>query len=274
MRVWLGEKRDIVQVSSCFVSLGKRPAGTAQNIMYRKATWLIILFFIPVILNSTTFNSKPKGDEDYISYELDMSRQQFKLYWKDDKQQIFKSILSLKNWLDAKKEQLLFAMNAGMYKEDNSPLGLYIENYKTITKLNTRSATGNFYLKPNGVFYVTGDGKAFICKTTSFKADKNIKYATQSGPMLLIDGNIHPSFTKGSININIRNGVGILPNGNALFAMSKSFVNFYDFADYFKKKGCKNALFLDGSICRTYAPGSNWVQTGGNFGVIIGITKK
>ncbi|MBP6659490.1 MAG: phosphodiester glycosidase family protein, partial [Chitinophagales bacterium] len=77
----------------------------------------------------------------------------------------------------------------------------------------------------------------------------------------------------GSTKLNIRNGVGILQNGNPIFVMSKQEVSFYDFAKYFKKIGCENALYLDGFVSRTYLPEKNWIQTDGNFGVIIGVAK-
>ena len=88
--------------------------------------------------------------------------------------------------------------------------------------------------------------------------------------MLLTEGKMHPAFKPGSGNANIRNGVGILPNGNIVFAMSKGKINFYDFAAYFKQLGCHNALYLDGFVSRTYLPEKHWLQTDGNFGVIIG----
>ncbi|HXB14083.1 MAG TPA: phosphodiester glycosidase family protein, partial [Bacteroidia bacterium] len=78
----------------------------------------------------------------------------------------------------------------------------------------------------------------------------------------------------GSKNLNIRNGVGILPDGKVVFAMSKSEINFYDFAEYFKNLGCRNALYLDGFVSRAYLPEQNWIQTDGDFGVLIGITEK
>lgn len=163
-------------------------------------------------------------------------------------------------------------MNGGMYKKDNSPQGLYIENQKVVSPLDTSSGTGNFYLKPNGVFYIKTDNTTGICTTENFTTN-HIKYATQSGPMLLINGEIHPAFKQGSSNLNIRNGVGILQNGTVIFAMSKEQINFYDFADYFKRRGCKNALYLDGLVSRTYLPSDKWLQTDGDFGVIIGVAK-
>lgn len=209
----------------------------------------------------------------FVSYKVDVSKADLRLYWKNDKNEQFNSIANLKTWVESKNKKLLFAMNGGMYMEDRAPLGLYIENSKQLRRLNTAHGSGNFYLQPNGVFYITTDNKAGICKTGDFVNKGKIKYATQSGPLLVVDGAINTVFTKGSANTNIRNGVGILPSGEVVFAMSKSDVNFYDFAQYFQEQGCKYALYLDGFVSRTYLPEKNWTQTDGDFGVIIGVTK-
>lgn len=216
--------------------------------------------------------TKLSGD-NIISYTVDLKKQDLQLYWKNDDGKIFGSIQNLKTHLENKKKTLLFAANGGMYQTDQSPLGLFIQNGKILAKRNSGNGSGNFYLKPNGVFYVTGN-KADVVKTENFSTVKNVAFATQSGPMLVVDGEIHPAFKEGSANANIRNGVGILPDGKVVFAMSKSQINFYDFAKYFKDLGCKNALYLDGFVSRTYLPEKNWVQTDGNFGVIIGVTEK
>jgi len=91
--------------------------------------------------------------------------------------------------------------------------------------------------------------------------------------MLVIDGEIHAAFKENSTNLNIRNGVGILPNNQIVFVISKKEINFYDFAAYFKKLGCINALYLDGFVSRTYLPEKKWNQIDGDFGVIIGVTE-
>jgi uncharacterized protein YigE (DUF2233 family) len=239
--------------------------------MKTKISFLIFLF---LTTGFWAFVVKEKTDDNlFVTYKVDIKKSDLRLYWKDDKNEPFKSIQNLKTWLETQKRTLVFAMNAGMYMQDNSPLGLYIENKKELSHLNTASAHGNFYLKPNGVFYITTDNLPVICQTTDFVNNGKIKYATQSGPMLVIDGTIHSAFKEGSANVNIRNGVGILPNNDVIFVMSKTAINFYDFASYFKKLGCKNALYLDGFVSRTYLPEKNWIQTDGNFGVIIGVAK-
>lgn len=163
-------------------------------------------------------------------------------------------------------------MNAGMYMPDCTPLGLFIQNCKTLRPINKRSSNyGNFYSKPNGIFYLDTNNITTICKTEYFIPGKNIKYATQSGPRLLIDGIMHPTFKSGSINSLIRNGVGILPNNHIIFVMAVKDINFYDFANYFKSLGCKNALFLDGVISGAYLPEKNWTDNDGFFGPMIGI---
>lgn len=235
---------------------------------------ITLLLFLCLTTGFFAFVVKERTDDNlFVTYEVDLKKSDLKLYWKDDEKEIFKSIQNLKTWLEAQKRTLVFAMNAGMYMQDNSPLGLYIENKKQLTPLNTASASGNFYLKPNGVFYITTDNKPVLCQTTDFVNNGKIKYATQSGPMLVIEGTIHSAFKEGSANVNIRNGVGILPNNHVIFVMSKSAINFYDFASYFKKLGCKNALYLDGFVSRTYLPEKNWIQTDGNFGVMFGVVK-
>lgn len=214
--------------------------------------------------------AQQNSDSRFLSYTTKPSSVVF--YWKDDKGKLLKSIQNLKAFIESKKKKLTFAMNGGMYKKDNTPQGLFIEKGITLTPLDTLSGGGNFYLKPNGVFYITQSDSAAICVTEKFSDSGKIKFATQSGPMLLIDGEIHPAFKKGSTNFNIRNGVGILPDGSVLFVISKQEVNFYEFADFFKSMNCRNALYLDGFVSRVYLPEESWTQLDGNFGVIIGVS--
>lgn len=211
-------------------------------------------------------------DQDIVSF-VPEGKQKVRLYWKDNHGNLLGSLGKLKAFTELHKQHLVFAMNGGMYVEDRAPLGLFIQEGKTIRSLNKAKGSGNFFLQPNGVFYISNSGKGTVCRTADFRNRKDIRYATQSGPVLLINGNIHPSFKEGSANGNIRNGVGILPDGRMLFAMSKKEVSLYDFAEYFKNKGCRNALYLDGFVSRSYYPAMNWKQVDGYFGVMIGVVE-
>jgi len=240
---------------------------------YRNQLGRVFLFL--VIANLFPFAAISQTDESrFVTYTVDCKKQSLKFYWKNDRGEKFKSIESLKSWLEGNNATPVFAMNAGMYKEDNSPLGLFIENYKMLSRLNSSAGSGNFYLQPNGIFYITAGNIPFVCETSTFKYSNQIKYATQSGPMLVINGKIHSAFKEGSTNLNVRNGVGILQDNKVIFVMSKEGINLFDFASYFQKLGCRNALYLDGFVSRTYLPEKNWKQTDGNFGVIIGVTVK
>lgn len=215
-------------------------------------------------------HDKKIENELFVGHTVDIRKQNLKFFWKNDNGVGYGNFLRLKQSLKSKGQKLTFAMNGGMYLKDRSPQGLYIEHGEVLSKLNTvKEAYGNFYLQPNGVFAIYKNNTAKITVSSQFKLTEDIKYATQSGPMLVIDGKTHSKFTKGSKNVHIRNGVGILPNGQLLFVISSKEVNLYDFAQYFKEQKCKNALYLDGFVSRMYLPEKEWTQTDGNFGVII-----
>ena len=234
---------------------------------------LILMILAGGGLYAFVFQNKEK-DTRFITHIVNLEKQDLVFYWKDEAGKRFGNIGNLKKWVESKSNRLVFAVNGGMYKKDGSPQGLFIENSKKLRGTDLKQkAYGNFYMQPNGVFYITNDNKGVVCKTTDF-TNENIKFATQSGPMLLINGNMHHRFIKGSNNINIRNGVGILPNNTLVFVMSKEKINFYDFASYFKSLGCKNALYLDGFVSKTYLPEKDSFSLDGNFGVIIGEVEK
>lgn len=209
-----------------------------------------------------------------LSHEVNPQKNHIHLFYKDATGRRFGNFKRLKQVLTAQGKTLLFAMNGGMFHPNHQPVGLYIEKGKTISPIDlAKQGKGNFYLLPNGVFYLTKDQKAGICSTVSLDSLNHLLYATQSGPMLVIEGQIHPKFNPQSQNLNIRNGVGILPNGNLLFALSTQAISFYTLASFFKDRQCSNALYLDGFISKTYLPQQNWIDEGGDFGVIIGQIK-
>ena len=210
---------------------------------------------------------------EIVSYATDAKN--IKMFHADSNGKVFGNFANLKAYLKEQNATLKFAMNGGMYLKDLSPQGLYIENGKLIKSINLKhSSYGNFYMQPNGVFYITKDGKASVVKSREFKLSKNIEYATQSGPMLVIDGEINPKFNPNSKSFYIRNGVGVLPNGKLLFAISKESIRFYDFANFFKKAGCRDALYLDGFVSRIYLPSEGITNQDFIFGIIIAEVKR
>ena len=159
------------------------------------------------------------------------------------------------------EQTLNFAMNAGMYNENYAPIGYTVIEGKELRALNIKEGGGNFHLLPNGVMWWDKSGKVQI--TESNALDKQLKsgtaqpwYATQSGPMLVINNEIHPQFNPDSTSIKLRNGAGICSDGSLQFVNSEEPVSFYQFATLFKDDlNCPNALFLDGGIASAlYAP--------------------
>ncbi len=173
--------------------------------------------------------------------------------------------------LAAEGKRLAVAMNGGMYHDDRRPVGHYIENGVEEMRLVTNAGPGNFGMLPNGVLCL-GDGTASVVETLAYdRARPDCRYASQSGPMLVIDGALHPRFLPDSTSFNIRNGVGVAPDGTLWMAISNEAVTFHHFARLFRDElGTPNALYLDGSVSRLYAPALGRHDIGFPMGPILG----
>lgn len=141
------------------------------------------------------------------------------------------------------------ATNAGIFTDELVPGGLLVSDEEQLVPLNLNEGGGNFHLMPNGVFALYEDGTAAVVNSVDYAAD-GVEFATQSGPALLLDGEVHPEFTDGSTNLALRSGVGVSPDGETVYlSMSWSLTNFYDFATLFRDElGVEDALYLDGDI--------------------------
>ncbi len=172
-------------------------------------------------------------------------------------------------------KDLMFAVNAGMFTPAYAPAGLFVENGQQVTALNTRNGGGNFHLSPNGVFWIK-DGRAFVTSTAEYaKADPKPLWATQSGPMLVIEGQLHPKFDANGPSRYIRNGVGVASDGKVYFAISEEPVSFGAFARLFRDElQCPNALYLDGAVSQLFIPGANRFVGGVTLGPLFAVYAK
>lgn len=197
-----------------------------------------------------------------------------RLFWQDASGDAYGAFDRLADDIAASGGRLTFAMNAGMYQPDLSPVGLYIEKGQELHPVNRRAGAGNFGMLPNGVFWVKGQ-TAGVSETKKFLS-QNPKpdYATQSGPMLVIGGKVHPKIKPDGVSEKTRNGVGQCDDGMLRFIIADTPVTFWTFATVFLSLKCNDALFLDGSISALYAPdikrNDGWKSIGPIVGVVEG----
>ena len=205
---------------------------------------------------------------------VDVKKERLQLFLRDDSGQPLKSFQGVNQWLSKLGRKLVFGMNAGMYQPDLSPVGLYVSEGRQAKPLNLANGAGNFCLKPNGVFALTASGAHVVESSRYPRVRGKVLLATQSGPMLVINGKIHPAFKAGSALRKIRNGVGVPSPGVAIFAISEDPVNLYDFALFFRDVlHCRNALFLDGNVSSLDAPKLGRNDSWRDLGPMIGVTE-
>ena len=198
---------------------------------------------------------------------------EMRLFLKDGEDKLYGQFSTIDRALAAEGKRLAFAMNAGMYHNDRRPVGHYVERGEERMGLVTNPGPGNFGLLPNGVFCIAGN-RAQVYETLAFEQRAPAcDYATQSGPMLVIDGELHPRFLPDSDSRYVRNGVGTSADGTrTVFAISRNAVTFHSFARLFRDRlELPNALYFDGNISRLYAPELGRNDAGFAMGPIVGI---
>ena len=207
--------------------------------------------------------------ETFTVCTADLRRDRVRVFWLGSDGLPYSSLSTL---AEKQGSKLSFAMNAGMYDKGQAPVGLYVEEGRELKGVSTANGPGNFHLKPNGVFWVKGE-RAGVTETGRYlRGAQKPDFATQSGPMLVVDGHIHPKISTDGPSQKIRNGVGVRDDGRtAVFAISERPVTFGAFARLFKDTlGCRNALFLDGSVSSLYAPSVNRSDISRPLGPMVG----
>jgi uncharacterized protein YigE (DUF2233 family) len=209
----------------------------------------------------------------YTVCEVDLRRNAIRLYWKGPDGEPYAYLRALPGALADKSGALIFAINAGMFDATLKPVGLYIEHGRELVRANTLSGHGNFHMKPNGVFFVAGESGGVLETGAFLRQHPHADLATQSGPMLVINGRLHPRFAADSTSLKVRSGVGVRDQHTVLFAISDGQVSFAQFAHLFREVlQCADALFLDGgSAPSLYVPslgrGGNLLPLGPMLGV-------
>lgn len=212
-------------------------------------------------------------DIAYTLCEVDAAREDLRLFLADGGGGVYGQFSAIDKALAAQGQRLDFAMNAGMFHEDRSPVGYYVEDGHEVMRVVATPGPGNFGMLPNGVFCIR-PGRADVIETGAFLARHPVcRFATQSGPMLVIDGALHPRFVPGSTSRLVRNGVGTSADGaRAVFAISGVAVNFHEFGRLFRDGlGLPNALYFDGNVSRLHAPRLKRSDPGFALGPVVGV---
>ena len=210
----------------------------------------------------------------FTACEIDQAEEDVRLFLNDADDRLFGTFENVAAHVGAQGRQLVVAMNGGMYHPNRNPVGLYIEDGMELAPIVTSEGPGNFGLLPNGVLCLN-DGSAGIAESRSFvRSGTTCSFATQSGPLLVIDGQLHPRFLADSPSRFIRNGIGVAEDGRIVVAISDQPVNFHRFARLFRDVfKTPDALFLDGKVSRLYAPMIGRRDFGLPMGPILGVLK-
>lgn len=189
-------------------------------------------------------------------YRVDLKTDSLRFISRDNAGQPLKSFQNVLRLFREKNMAVRFLTNGPLYEPPFITCGLYIEEYEQIVALNLESGNGNFGLKPNGVLLIDGQRRAKILKSEDYLShNTNIRYAIQSGPLLLYQNKLHPKFRENSPNLHIRSGVGVALDGTLVFAINREPLNFHQFASFFRDYlKVPNALYLDGGLSEIYAP--------------------
>lgn len=233
--------------------------------------WLLLVF-LAAPAAAVTCEDVSYQDLSYTTCTVDPADDKLRLFYRQD-EAIVGSFSAIADLPDV--AALPFAMNAGMYHPDRAPVGLYIENGVEVMRVIPNAGPGNFGLLPNGVLCITDDS-ASVVETLRYIAEAPVcRDATQSGPMLVIDGALHPRFLPDSQSRYLRNGVGTTQAGDkAVFVISNDPVTFYEFGSFFRDYlGLPQALYFDGKVSRLHAPALGRSDFGFQMGPMVAVVE-
>lgn len=146
----------------------------------------------------------------YLVCTIDPAKQDLRLFWDDGHGGVLGNFTALQKHVAAEGGRLLFAANAGMFDPASKPVGLLVVNGTEKSPLNLGEGYGNFYTKPNGVFAINPNHRAFVIESSEYPVlVPPAIWATQSGPLLVHGDDVNPDFMVDSKNRKVRSGVGV-----------------------------------------------------------------
>jgi uncharacterized protein YigE (DUF2233 family) len=244
----------------------ERKHGAVQTVVMNWAKVAAPLLIVAALIIAFAVTTRTRGAQDrpceqhrfegsrFIVCTYNPARHELRLASRAADDAYLRDFDALADALGDDTARLRFAMNAGMYNDDGAPIGLYIEDGAERHPLRLTDGPGNFHMKPNGVFWQSADGAVHVTPSEEFEGSPDVRWATQSGPMLVIDGELHPRFQHDGPSRYIRNGVGVR-DGRAYFVISSGAVSFGRFARFFRDElDCRDALFFDGTVSSLWAP--------------------
>ncbi len=149
--------------------------------------------------------------------------------------------------LDAKtmsqKSGALIAINGGFFTPEHAPLGLRIQNNKEINKIKWTNWWHIFQMKA---------AKPAVITKQEFQMAPDIEMAIESGPRLLMNGQITAQLKQGAAE---RSAICTTMDEKIIIAATElAPMSLGEFAAFMKKIGCNDALNLDGgSSTQIYA---------------------
>jgi len=207
--------------------------------------------------------------------EVDLRRADLRIHWGRDGRP-WRTFRALQDALAAAGSPARAITNAGTFEPGLAPTGLLVSGGRRVHGLE--AADGDpalvFFMKPNGVFAIAG-GEAVIVETGAAGALRDVAEATQSGPLLVRRGALHPRLRPGSPNRKVRSGIGVRDPARVVIVLSKDESNLETFARLFRDRlGCADALYLDGVISRLWEPGGGEAAPAGEFGGMISVHER
>jgi uncharacterized protein YigE (DUF2233 family) len=219
-------------------------------------------FLLIVLLSSIAFADSFQLNETQIAgksaliaqIQLNNDEPQLSLYWKDEMGRALKTFEALQNWMHSKKKSLLFAANAGIYRDTPTfaPVGLHVEKGSERSRLSFANGCGNFCWY-SGVFFIE-ENRAYLkpreeVRTRDFSG---ARLALQSGPLLMRSGTLQGTWSSTSYNLNRSAVCTTSRAGEVLMILVMDATNLKQFFSALKEARCQDALFLDGAVSAFY----------------------